>query len=155
MGEVISFKELQERVLAATLGDRRMYYDRQGKPITTEEWVRLFGDMDYRRVAYTELPGNRFVSTIWLGINHQFGEGRPLVFESMLMPDSDIMDRCTTEEAAVRMHERVVGWARERWGFKRIPRKHKKRLYRKFGRSTREKHQEVRSQMRRLLKERK
>ena len=51
--------------------------------MTLEEWSIRFEDMDYQRIAFTDLPGNRHVSTVWLGLDHSFGERLPLIFESM------------------------------------------------------------------------
>jgi hypothetical protein len=36
------------------------------------------------RVAYTGLPGGAFVSTVFLGIDHAFFDGPPLLFETMI-----------------------------------------------------------------------
>lgn len=76
------------------------YYDRDGKPITHGEAQALrMRDHDdphgawYGRVAY-DVVGNCEVSTVWLGLNHNFGSsGRPLIFETMVFnPGGDGMD---------------------------------------------------------------
>jgi hypothetical protein len=93
-------------------------YDRQGKPMSLEDWgSRLEKDKSYRRVAETTLPNGLYVSTVWLGIDHSFGEGPPLIFESMafqsqapgefLGPDLDQM-RYSTEEEALAGHKMMV-----------------------------------------------
>jgi hypothetical protein len=49
-----------------------------------------FFDRDYVCVAETTLTLNGEevdVSTIWLGINHRFGDGAPLIFETMVFYD--------------------------------------------------------------------
>lgn len=83
-----------------------MYYDRAGKPITIDEYAELLkGCAEYSRVARTKC-GTVTVSTVWLGINHNFMDaGAPIIFESMLF-DSDEGDRdgecvryCTEAEA--------------------------------------------------------
>lgn len=63
---------------------RPVYYDRQGRPVEAMAWARLLesGD-DYRRVEFTEVGGYD-VSTVWLGIDHAFGGGPPLIFETMI-----------------------------------------------------------------------
>jgi hypothetical protein len=85
------------------------YYDRQGKPIdylqARAKWLE--GE---RRVAKTTLPNGRYVSTVWLGMDHQFGEGPPLIFETMVFrseDDSDDLDcdRYSTEAEALAGHE--------------------------------------------------
>lgn len=55
---------------------------------TLEEWSRSFADFDARRVAHTMIGAN-LVSTIFLGINHNFGEGDPLLFETMIFRDEE------------------------------------------------------------------
>lgn len=47
------------------------------------------------------------VSTVFLGINHQWGEGEPLLFETRIFggPLDGQGDRCSTWDAAEKMHE--------------------------------------------------
>ena len=49
------------------------------------EWAKWFEtNGEARRVARTELPGGLgFVSTVFLGLDHSFGGGRPVLFETM------------------------------------------------------------------------
>jgi len=46
------------------------------------EWARKFEAMD-RRVAHTRVLGMCNVSTVFLGLDHAWGGGRPLLFETM------------------------------------------------------------------------
>jgi len=73
------------------------------------EWGRWFEDFENRRVAKTEVGGIE-ISTVFLGINHNFGSGRPLWFETMVFGGAldQEMDRYTTLEEAVLGHERLV-----------------------------------------------
>jgi len=59
------------------------HYDKQGEPIGLLEWAKLLEDNEYRRVGYTKVEGCA-VSTVWLGLNHQYGDGPPLIFETMI-----------------------------------------------------------------------
>lgn len=92
------------------------YYDRNGEPITMDEWVNLFTP-DYKRVAETTLPNGVYVSTVWLGLNHRYtDDGPPLIFETMAFENSDFgrdlrQDRYATEEEALKGHEEMVEWA--------------------------------------------
>lgn len=90
------------------------YYDRQGRRITQEESSRLF--LAYgNRVRLTGV-GPSMVSTVWLGLNHQYGDGPPLIFESMMFQDSfleELADRYSTEEEAIAGHYRMVQEARK------------------------------------------
>lgn len=95
-----------------------MYYDRDGLPISDDEWVRLLKDEHYRRVARTKLldasdPAKCYdVSTVWIGLDHAFGNGPPLIFETMVWPSGDDAEvECTrypTEQQAMDGHTRTV-----------------------------------------------
>lgn len=95
-----------------------MYYDMDGKPITIEEWSKLYaqhpGQPSPRRVAETTLPDGTWISTVLLGIDHGWGIGRrPVIFESMVFPAKDNMealeqDRYCTKEEALEGHARLV-----------------------------------------------
>lgn len=85
------------------------YYDREGKPMDLDAWSAAFGDQEYKRVGYTEV-GDVRVSTVWLGMNHNWGDGPPLIFETRVFggEDDEWMDRYATEDAAVAGHNEVV-----------------------------------------------
>lgn len=63
------------------------WYDRQGRPITMEEAEPLLIDVAYKRVAVTEI-GPYTVSTVWLGLDHNYRGGPPLIFETMVFTSS-------------------------------------------------------------------
>ena len=94
------------------------FYDRQGHPLTLEEWAALLDDAPNRealtRVARTAV-GDAWVSTVWLGIDHSFGDGQaPLIFETMVFggPLDQETWRYATEEQARAGHEHAVTLAR-------------------------------------------
>ncbi len=62
------------------------YYDRQGKPMEMMEWAHAIEDFEYKVVKQDTLPDGKFVSTVWLGLDHSFGDGPPLIFETMVFP---------------------------------------------------------------------
>ena len=63
------------------------YFDRAGRPIGLFEWAELAADVDYKRVTETTLVDGTWVSTVWLGLDHQlYTEGPPLIFETMVFP---------------------------------------------------------------------
>lgn len=67
---------------------RPWYYRRDGTPYPAGEkglleWARDFEDTD-RVVARTVLPNGLVVSTVWIGLDHNFGAGPPLIFETMV-----------------------------------------------------------------------
>lgn len=77
------------------------------------EWGRWFETAD-RIVQQDTLPNGKFVSTVFLGLNHAFG-GKPLWFETMVFPkkgdgnelDLD-MERYETWNEAERGHREMV-----------------------------------------------
>lgn len=96
-----------------------IYYDKNGTPLTPDEYVALLTreGQDYRRVAETTLA-KAWVSTVWLGINHQYGSGPPLIFETMVFPNADNLteeycDRYSTLQEALEGHQKAVNWAEE------------------------------------------
>lgn len=61
------------------------YYILLGKtqvPVECIEWAKWFEKAD-RTVANTEKNDVR-VSTVFLGLDHSFGDGPPLIFETMI-----------------------------------------------------------------------
>lgn len=101
------------------------YYDVDGNEIDLNEWSRLMTlksaarfrgnngwttpEADATRIGYDEI-GDVHVSTVWLGMNHQWGDGPPLIFESMIFEgDHDgWQDRYSTKEQAAEGHRRIV-----------------------------------------------
>jgi hypothetical protein len=102
---------------------RPMYYDRQGRPMPMRQWIMAIeGEPESRRVAYTRFDSGVWVSTVWLGINYNWGDGPPLIFETMVFcpieprevlghwidAEGDECWRWPTEEAALAGHDRIV-----------------------------------------------
>ncbi len=49
------------------------------------EWAAWFEDFENRRIDVTKLPNDVRVSTVFLGVDHNFTEdGPPLIFETMV-----------------------------------------------------------------------
>lgn len=68
------------------------------------EWGRFFETSD-RRIARDEI-GSVIVSTVFLGLDHQFGDGPPLIFETLATGgklDGE-MDRYSTWDEAAAGH---------------------------------------------------
>ena|SRR3990167_1521634 len=59
-----------------------------------------------RRVDSTE-HGDIRVSTVFLGLDHSFGEGKPILFETMIFggEHDQYQERCSTWEEAEAMHK--------------------------------------------------
>lgn len=95
------------------------YYKRDGTPYTNNQhhaaalaWAKDMEDPKKQIVKQDKAGpfGLFWVSTVWLGINHNFGPGKPLIFETMvfcqfprisMFPCSDLeQDRYSTEQDA-------------------------------------------------------
>jgi len=72
-------------------------------------WARFFEDINNLRVAY-DIIGDVEVSTVFLGIDHNFGKGEPLLFETMIFGgDRDgEQERYHTWEDAEQRHKEIV-----------------------------------------------
>ena len=91
------------------------YVLRGKKAIKTDvlDWSTSF-EIGDRRVAQTSLPDDVEVSTVFLGMDHQFGDGPPLLFETMVFggeQDQETM-RYTTWEEAAKGHKDMVAFVR-------------------------------------------
>lgn len=87
--------------------------DRVAVPATsTEEWARQLEQTD-RHVGRDDISGVR-ISTVFLGINHQYGDGPPLLFETMIFggPHDQWQERCSTWAEAEAMHARACNLVR-------------------------------------------
>jgi hypothetical protein len=77
------------------------------------DWARYFS-ADDRVVAKTELAGVE-VSTVFLGLDHNFGEGPPILYETMVFggPLDEEMERYHTRAEAAAGHEMMVARVRD------------------------------------------
>jgi hypothetical protein len=68
------------------------------------EWAKCFEDKN-RIIAQTNGCGVR-VSTVFLGLDHAFGGGKPLLFETMMFKNGhgDDTGRCSTWDEAETQH---------------------------------------------------
>lgn len=89
------------------------YFDKYGKPLSLMEWGDLMGNIAYKRIAETTLPDGKWVSTVWLGLDHNWQYGRPLIFETMVFSKHGDggeldMERYSTLEEAEAGHKKMV-----------------------------------------------
>ena len=82
--------------------------------LTWAHWFEANGES--RRVAITNIDHTTTVSTVFLGLDHAFGGGPPILFETIVFGDGkgDEMERCATWAEAEQMHKRMVARVRER-----------------------------------------
>jgi hypothetical protein len=88
------------------------YFNRNGEPIELSSWMLLHENDEYKIVVKDEV-GSYIVSTVWLGLNHNWRpEGPPLIFETMVFKDGDWSGleqrRYSTEEEAVQGHAAML-----------------------------------------------
>jgi hypothetical protein len=92
-------------------------YRRDGTPYPDgqeglPEWTKDAENREYKVVKQETLPNGYWVSTVWLGLNHNFGEGPPLIFETMVTDPAgkweDYQERYSTEEEAMKGHKRAI-----------------------------------------------
>lgn len=92
------------------------FYDKSAKRISREEWSMFFDNRKYAQIGHYEDDRIR-ISTVWLGLNHNYFGGAPLIFETMtfVKDRSDISDqfdqlqwRWRTEDEAKEGHETLV-----------------------------------------------
>ncbi len=66
-----------------------------------------------RHVGNDNIEG-KHVSTVWLGTNHNYGYGSPLLFETMIFHGDSYADeyceRYSTWDEAVEGHKKAVQW---------------------------------------------
>jgi hypothetical protein len=99
-------------------GGRPIYYDRQGRPMTMQQWAQKFQDENYRHLARDVIGPDEpldpapliTVSTFWLGLNANWRSGEPLIYETLIVGgERDAVDiRYTTERQAREGHRLVV-----------------------------------------------
>lgn len=71
------------------------------------EWGLWFSNFENRRVAEDIIDGIK-VSTIFLGIDHAFGGGPPVLWETMVFgSNSEYQDRYTSHEDALVGHAKA------------------------------------------------
>ena len=92
--------------------DTKHYILRDGESVAVPllEWAQWCENAENRRVSET-MVGDVRVSTVFLGVNHNFGSGRALLFETMIFGGTHdyYKERYTTLEEAQLGHERAVG----------------------------------------------
>lgn len=89
-----------------------MYYKRDGTPCDVLEWTKEFESLSTRKVNDTVLPNGKWVSTVWLGLDHNLGGKKPHIFETMVFPGKNNLDelecrRYSTESEALAGHEEL------------------------------------------------
>lgn len=79
-----------------------------------KEWADWF-EKAKRQVALTKLRSGVRISTVFLGIDHSFGLGTPILFETMIFggKHNDYQARYTTWDDAEAGHRKAVKLVKE------------------------------------------
>ena len=79
----------------------------KARPTSLKAW-KIWFDKANRTVAKTDI-GNVHISTVFLGIDYSFGNGPPLLFETMIFGGKydEYQTRCSTWEEAETMHKKA------------------------------------------------
>ena len=86
--------------------------DNNGEPVACDDldhWAKWFEKAD-RKVAKSYV-GTALIYTVFLGLNHNYGEGDPILWETLIIggPLDNEMDRCCgSREQAEAMHALMV-----------------------------------------------
>ena len=99
------------------------YFRLKGRTVeecTQEEWADRHRNRDTRIIAQERI-GDYFLSTVFLGMDHGYGIGQPVLFETMVFAKNDdfedfedYQDRYCTYEEAEAGHEAAVQWVYRR-----------------------------------------
>lgn len=93
------------------------YFDIDGTPLDVDAWAKRYEDRksgDWWIVGKT-IVGDAQVSTVWLGMDHNYGRGGPpMIFESMIFggEHAEDMERYSTWEEATDGHAWIVACLR-------------------------------------------
>ena len=90
----------------------RYVLNEAGDPVPEPDlmtWAQFMEQNDARRIARDEI-GDVSVSTVFLGLDHSFTNGPPLLYETMVFggPHDGCMDRYSTRDEAMAGHVRFV-----------------------------------------------
>ena len=90
------------------MSDHYILDGHQAVPVDLVTWAHWFEKAE-RHVA-NETIGDVRISTVFLGLDHQYGPGPPLLFETMVFGGSldQEQTRCSTWEEAEHMHAVMV-----------------------------------------------
>jgi hypothetical protein len=93
---------------AAYKREHPMYFYPDGKPIVSDSllddtmiWALLFEETKQRIVGKTTTLYGESLSTVWLGLNHSFGGGPPLIFETMLFAPRTKQIKCEMKDGVL------------------------------------------------------
>lgn len=90
--------------------------DRLGNPVEEpdiKKWGEWFQNTEARVVGFNRLPGDIKVSTVFLGLDHSWDGGPPVLWETMIFggEHDSYQDRYTTRDDAIAGHAKALDLA--------------------------------------------
>lgn len=84
-----------------------------GQPEVCEDlltWAQWFEQSSDERIVAQDRLGDVFISTVFLGLDHSFGRGEPLLFETMIFsgPHDQYQERYSTKAEALEGHAKAL-----------------------------------------------
>jgi hypothetical protein len=91
------------------MSDHYILEGHKAVPADLMTWALWLGVNNDTRVVAKDQVGETKVSTVFLGLDHSYGSGPPLLFETMTFgPGEEECERCTTWEEAEAQHAAMV-----------------------------------------------
>ena len=84
------------------------------KRVSLRKWAEWFSEND--RIVKQEHIGDIFISTVFLGLDHNHWGGNPHLFETMVFDENDndiYCTRCSSWDEAEKMHEDAIQWVND------------------------------------------
>ena len=103
-------------IVISTMPMHHYILNAAGDPVPCDDlltWAQWFETVDNRRIAQdrNEGPGSPDVrvSTVFLGLDHQWGNGPPVLWETMVFggPHDGLQERYTSRAAALQGHQDI------------------------------------------------
>jgi len=96
------------KMRGAGMSDKYILDGHKAVPADLMTWAKWYEKAD-RRVAKSGQQGKTRVSTVFLGLNHQWGEGPPLLFETMIFggEHDQYQERYATWDEAEQGHRKA------------------------------------------------
>jgi hypothetical protein len=115
-------------------GSDHYILDEEGEPVAVDfmTWAEWFKAGDKTRVVLQDHPTRDvLVSTVFLSLDHQWGQGPPVLWETMIFggPFSQFQERYTSRLDALRGHALALALVEL---YRAVPRKTKRALH-KYG----------------------
>jgi hypothetical protein len=124
-GFTLKLKQVNGKVVK--MSGEYILVDKVAVPVSAIEWAAWMEGAGAKvKIVKQEVVGRYWVSTVFLGLDHSFGKGGPILFETMIFgrhrnmhstpefEDGEYQTRCSTWEQAEAMHQEAVKYAREK-----------------------------------------